>query len=192
MTRGWALRALAFLAAGAVLASGCAEKQEPSTSAPTTAAEASPTLPPLGPPDFPVPTEARQKTEAGVQAFTRYYIELSNRLLISLDSSPLRALSQGCEDCDSMARGLDKARAAGEHYEGGELAISWLSNAVVKGDSAEVAFLLQQAAVTVRNAQGSMVSEKSSDSFQISGGLSLSWDADRATWVVTTFTADRA
>lgn len=193
MARGWVLRILTCLAVLTVLVTGCSQtpKQEPKAAAPTRSATPSPTLPPLGPTDFPVPAEARQKTEAGVLAFTRYYIELVNHLLISRDSTPLRDLSRNCEDCNSMVRGLDKAKAAGLTYEGGKMTITWLSNAVLRGDTAEAAFLLEQQAATVRDANGSVVPDKSGSAYPLNGGIALAWDEERSTWVVTTFTADR-
>src|SRR4051794_22770113 len=119
MARGWTLRVLVCLVAVTAPVGGCSEKHQPRASAPTTTkAAASPTLPPLGPPDFPVPLEARQKTESGVQAFTRYYIELTNHLLVSLESAPLRELSRNCEDCEQLASGYEDAKASGYTYEG--------------------------------------------------------------------------
>lgn len=192
MARGWALRGLACVAAVTVLATGCSQKQEPKAAAPsTTSAAPSPTLPPLGPADFPVPAEARQKTEAGIQAFTRYYVELTNHLLVTLDSAPLRDLSRNCEDCDALARGYDTAKASGWTYEGGQISILSMTNGPITGDAAETAFYLEQAAYTVKDRNGAPVPGKSSPSIKLSGGLALAWDASRSTWVVTTFSADR-
>lgn len=193
MARGWVLRIVACLAAVTVLVTGCSHthKPEPKAAAPTTSAKPSPTLPPLGPADFPVPAEARQKTEAGALAFTRYYIDLVNHLLVSRDSAPLRDLSRDCRDCDSMVRGLDKAKAAGLTYEGGQMTITSLSNAALNGDTAEAAFVLEQQAATVKDANGAVVPDKSIGAYPLNGGVALAWDNTRSTWVVTTFTADR-
>lgn len=192
MARGCLLRVLACLAAVTVLATGCSDKQQPKAAAPTTtSATPCPTLPPLGPPGFPVPAGAREKTEAGAQAFTRYYIELTNHLLVSLDSGPLRDLSRNCSDCADLARGYDTAKASGWTYDGGQILVISLSGGPVTGDTAETAFYLQQAAYTVRDASGNEVPGKSSGAFKLSGGLALAWDASRVTWVVTTFSADR-
>src|SRR5689334_3389782 len=124
MARAWALRVLACLAAVMVLASGCSHTPEPKAATPTTTAKPSPTLPPLGPADFPEPAEARQKTEAGVIAFARYYIELTNRAALSLDSAPIRELSRECAECDQLAASFEADRAAGYRYEGGHVAVA--------------------------------------------------------------------
>ncbi len=192
MARGWVLRLLVCLAAASLSLTGCSEGDKPSASAPTTTtANPSPTLPPLGPADFPVPAEARQKTEAGVRAFTRYYIDLTNHLLVSLDSAPLRDLSRDCRDCDALAHGYDTAKAAGWTYEGGQISIISMTNGPITGDAAENALYLEQAAYTVKDRDGVAVPGKSSDAIKMSGGLALAWDANRSTWIVTTFSADR-
>ena len=62
------LRVIAGLVVGVVLLSGCAAKEKASTSLPAPTSTAAPTtaaLPPLGPPDFPVPAAARTKDAAG-------------------------------------------------------------------------------------------------------------------------------
>jgi hypothetical protein len=73
--------------------SGCAQKQEASTTLPSGSSTSGEELPPLGPADFPVPDEARRQTEAGVLAFGNYYFDLSNSSLASRDTSQLRQLS---------------------------------------------------------------------------------------------------
>ena len=58
--------ALAGLVVAAALLSGCSEKVEANdTLPPTSAAETTESLPPVGPADFPVPDEARTKDAAG-------------------------------------------------------------------------------------------------------------------------------
>src|SRR4051794_10765040 len=114
MARGCTLRVLVCLVAVTALVGGCSEKHQPRASAPTTTkAAVSPTLPPLGPPEFPVPAKARQKTQAGVIAFAKYYIDLTNHLASTLDSDPLLDLSKGCAECDQLAASFDADKAAG-------------------------------------------------------------------------------
>lgn len=82
---------LGCVLAGSVLLTGCAEKQEASTSLPTTApAPTTEALPPLGPADMPMPAEAREQTVDGAEAFTEYYVELYNHALRTLDTTHLR------------------------------------------------------------------------------------------------------
>lgn len=191
MARGWALRILACLAAVTVLVTGCSHKQEPKAAAPTTSAKPSPTLPPLGPADFPVPAEGRQKTEAGVIAFAKYYIDLTNHLAATLDSGPLRELSKGCEECDRLVASFDADRAAGYRYEGGHVAVTSTGSASVDGDRGEMSFLLEKAALTVRDSSGAVVQAKSSGPYQLSGGMELTWDHERSTWLATQLAVSR-
>lgn len=178
----------------AVLAS-CSDGPEPASnslpSAAPTSAEASETLPPLGPPDFPMPPEARERSTEGVQAFSSYYIELSNRQLDTLDPSPLRALSKGCETCEELARGYEDSKQAGLRYVGGTITIVSTGTVVVDGDSGEIPLLLEQSAVQVVDAQGNEVPDRSTPVFRISGGMLLSWEPVRSTWVVIQWTADK-
>lgn len=190
-----AVRVLACLAAGVSLLGGCATAQQASTSLPPAAAPAASaataSLPPLGPADFPVPTEARQKTPDGVRAFAGYYLELSNRLLNSFESSPLRELSRNCVDCDQMAAGYDHAKAAGYHCTGGILTITSTGSSVVDGDRGELSYVLNQSAIVVKDSSGEIVPSLTEGEFKLSGGMTLEWDQPRTTWLVTQYTADR-
>ncbi|MCW2579144.1 MAG: uncharacterized protein JWR82_745, partial [Blastococcus sp.] len=57
------------MVAGALLLSGCSEKQEANDTLPSTSASPSTeALPEVGPADFPVPDEARTKDAAGAEA----------------------------------------------------------------------------------------------------------------------------
>ena len=127
VTRRWTLRLVAGLAAGAVLLSGCSGQQEandtlPGADATPSASEAE--LPPLGPPDLPMPAEARTQDAAGAEAFVRYYIDLINRTSTVMDAAPLREFSSNCEECSRLARDVDKDLATGYSYDGGQLTIT--------------------------------------------------------------------
>jgi hypothetical protein len=126
VTRRWTLRLVAGLAAGAVVLGGCSERQEANDTLPGADAEASATeaeLPPLGPPDLPMPAEARTQDAAGAEAFVRYYIELINRTSTVMDAAPLREFSDGCVDCDRIAAATEEASALGHDYQGGEMTV---------------------------------------------------------------------
>jgi hypothetical protein len=188
------VRGAAAAAVGIAVLAGCsdggtANETLPPTS--TTAAETSESLPPLGPADFPVPDEARNKTQAGAAAFAQYYIELSNFLLPSLESSPLRELSLDCDVCTQLADGYDADRTAGYTYSGGELTIRSAGKATLVGDAAEIAFIVDQAAVGVADSSGTAVPGKSSDAYALTGGVSLQWENRRKTWLVAQLTLER-
>ena len=119
VTRRWTLRLVAGLAAGAVVLSGCSERKEASDTLP--GADASPSateaaLPPLGPPDLPMPAEARTQDAAGAEAFVRYYIDLINRTSTVMDAAPLREFSDGCTECNRIAADTEGDASAGHRY----------------------------------------------------------------------------
>jgi Family of unknown function (DUF6318) len=191
LVRRWTV-GLAACALALPLLAGCSTKHEASQSLPTTSrATSSQALPPLGPSDFPVPAEARVKSASGAEAFTRYYIELLNHQLATLDSGPIRNLSRNCETCSAMAESYDHARAAGQKYEGGRLSVSSTGTAVVDGDNGEVSFLLQQEAVTVHDSQGAVLPGRSAQGVTLGGGLRLGWEEARSTWIVTQLDANK-
>ncbi|WP_141243047.1 DUF6318 family protein [Geodermatophilus obscurus] len=188
VTRRWTLRLVAGLAAGAVVLSGCSERQEASDTLPGADASPSasePELPPLGPPDLPMPAEARTQDAAGAEAFVRYYIDLISNAQRTLDSNWIRDLSSGCETCDQLAVGFDEDRASGYARVGGEVRVSSISTPVINGDEAEAAFTLQQGAQRV-NKHGTPVTDLNTpERDNLSAGAVLTWQPERQTWLVS-------
>ena len=188
---------LVRVAAGAVVAisvlAGCSDGETANETLPSTSttAETSESHAPLGPADIPDPHEARAQPPEGVTAFARYYLALSDHLLKSLESQPLRDLSQNCEVCDQLADGYDADKAAGFRYEGGKLEVNSTGSAVVESNSGEVSFFLTQEAVTVYDTAGSVVANKTSEPYDLGGGMRLEWDAAKQGWIVTALTLDR-
>jgi hypothetical protein len=196
MVRRWTVGVLACLAAVPLsLAAGCSEKHQAAQTLPTTASSSATSsaaaLPTVGPADFSVPPEARQRTPAGVEAFTRYYIELLNRQLRTLDSTPLRELSRHCSSCTALADSYDRGRAAGHKYEGGQLSVESIGSATVQGNIGETSFSLRQEAVTVRDSSGAILSKFSGTAVSLGGGVRLLWDTARTTWVVVQLDTDK-
>jgi uncharacterized protein DUF6318 len=191
VTRRWTLRLVAGLAAGAVLLSGCSGQQEangtlPGADATPSASEAE--LPPLGPPDLPMPAEARTQDAAGAEAFVRYYIDLINRTSTVMDAAPLREFSSNCEDCDRIATATEKAAAAGKDYEGGEMTVNEVGQPLVRGDTAEVPLRVDQAQFTVLDATGSPTEGGLNAFSDVLGAAALQWDSGRSTWLATQLT----
>jgi Family of unknown function (DUF6318) len=192
MARRWTVRLVACVVAAPLLVAGCSGKQQANDSLPTTkTATTTKALPALGPADFPVPAEARKKTRAGVEASVKYYIALSNHLLSNLDSAPLRDLSQNCQSCTELADGYDTAKTQGRTFVGGELTVTGMGSVQLEDGKAEVSIVLRQDAVTVRDASGAVIEAESSGSYNLGGGVALSWDAHRSAWLVTQLDADR-
>ena len=192
MTRRWTLRLVAGLAAGALVLSGCSERQEASDTLPGPDASPSasePELPPLGPPDLPMPVEARTQDAAGAEAFVRYYIDLINRTSTVMDAAPLREFSQGCEDCERIASNVEADATAGYSYSGGRVEIIEIPAPLLKQSTAEMALVVDQTALKVVDATGTSVDDLSSDAFSgLSGGAALTWDQVRQTWLMNTLT----
>lgn len=187
MARGWALRMLACLAAVTVLLTGCSQPSKPIASAPkptTTSASASPTLPPLGPPDMPMPAAARQMTPDGFNAFTQYYIDLINHLNKKLDGTELRALSRGCDTCNRIANDADSDAQKGYSYQGGHITISSIAPPHFTEEGAENAFTVDQDAYMVVDSAGNPVAGLTSPALtNVAAGMAGSWIGDH--WIVT-------
>jgi hypothetical protein len=194
MARRWTVRLALCAVAVPLLLAGCSDKHQASQSLPPTktSAPTSRGLPPVGPADFPVPSTARVKSPTGAAEFARYYIELANHLLSNLDPEPLRDLSKNCETCERLADGYDTNRRAGYHYQGGRLTVTSLGTATISGDQGEIAFLLEQEAVTVLDVNNNAVPGKTNTAYPLSGGISLTWDAAKSCWLVTKLTAERS
>jgi hypothetical protein len=169
--------------------SGCSERQEAADTLPEADAPSSePELPPLGPPDLPMPAEARTQDAAGAEAFVRYYIDLINRTSTVMDAAPLREFSSGCADCNRIATDTEKDASAGYRYKGGQLTITWIG-AFRPTSEAEVAFTADQAALQVIDQTGTTVPELTFPAYpRLSSGASIRWIEDKRTWIMTGLT----
>jgi hypothetical protein len=191
VTRRWTLRLVAGLAAGAVALSGCSGRQEANDTLPE--ADSSPSLsdaslPPLGPPDLPMPAEARTQDAAGAEAFVRYYIDLINRTSTVMDAAPLREFSNGCQDCERIASATEEAAAAGQDYDGGEMTVLQSGEPLLAGSTARMALRVDQAEFEVLDASGIPVEGGSPAYSSIPGGVALTWDDHLKTWLMTQLT----
>jgi hypothetical protein len=181
---------LARVAAGALVGvavlAGCSSKEPASETLPTPSptAAASEALPPLGPADFPMPAEAREKTPAGAEAALRYYLELVSRQA-GISGQPLRDLSRDCDFCDFLADRYDQDAAAGYVVEGGQITIEDLSSPAVNGEVAELAVALSQSSVTVLDAIGQTVEGRGEAARQgISVGAAMTWSQSQRGWIM--------
>jgi hypothetical protein len=190
VTGRWTLRPLAVVLAAVAGLGGCASKQEASQSLPTTsAAPSTKTLPPLGPKDLPMPTEARTQDAAGAEAFVRYYIALINRTSTVMDAKPLRDFSKNCRDCDRIATNTEKDAAARHDYEHGEITITQVLPPLLSGATASINIVIDQAPLTVVDSARRPISNLGSGAYtKLPGGIGLTWDASRESWLMTDFT----
>jgi hypothetical protein len=176
------------VAAAAVALAGCgSEGQQASTDLPpvsTSAAESMPELSPLGPPDLPMPAEARVQDEAGAEAFVRYYIELINRASRTLDAEPLRGLSNDCADCQRIASDFENDAAAGYRYEGGEITVVSYEK-VKQGEQVGATFVADRAALRIVDASGRPVDGLDFPAAtDLVSGAEIVWDESRSTWTM--------
>jgi hypothetical protein len=169
----------------AVLVSGCTEKQPANDTLPPTSSSApSESAELLGPPDAPLPASARENSPEGFNEFTQYYIGLINRLQEDLNPQYLRQFSRGCDTCDRLANDAEGDAKKGYRYEGGTITIKAIAPASLQKDGMETAFVIDQAAYTVLDANGQAVQGLSGEPLtDIPAGMSGVWLNDR--WIVT-------
>lgn len=192
MTRRWSVRLLACLGVGAVVLTGCSEKQEASDSLPSSssAAPSDDELPPLGPEDMPMPDEARTQDAAGAEAFVRYYVMLPKFLAESAsDPQPLLDLSQGCLTCIRVVDSLREDLNAGYTYKQYNFTYTETGPALIQDDTAEVGFIYSQGPIVVVDANGQEVADRTTGpTGDLQSGAAVQWDEGRQTWLVTTLT----
>lgn len=188
------MRRMAALAAAVVCAAalaGCSSGGQASETLPTTStasgsAEPSETLRPLGPPDLPMPAEAREQTPAGAEAFLRYYMDVYNLAQRTLDSQYMREFSRDCATCDQLADDIDADQALRYTYEGGALTVNGVSPPVLSGSQAETAFSITQAPLTVLGSDGSPVPELTFPERNSPGcGAIMAWSNETSSWVIS-------
>ncbi|WP_336031229.1 hypothetical protein [Geodermatophilus sp. FMUSA9-8] len=180
---------MALTLATALLSACSTEAEAPSESLPTTSAPATTTeaLPVVGPPDFPVPPEARTQDAAGAEAFLRYWIDLLNRQRAIPAGQPLRDLGPDCDECRRIADNNDATAAARETYVGGNVTLNDVPPAVLTGDRAEVIFGARIDAVSIVDANGVVVDPGIPEQPNIGSGIRLIWSESLRSWLVTEF-----
>jgi hypothetical protein len=193
MAAGFARRTTVALAVAAAVLCGCSEESRPAdalpdaSSSPLTSSEA---LPPLGPPDFPVPNEAREKTPEGALAFMQYYLGLSSHIADGyVQSRVLIDLSDGCATCSRVAASYQENQAAGLRYKGFDYVFREYGAPIVEGDRAEIGFVYSQNGYEVIDQSGTALPGRTvQPSGDLQSGASLSWRDDLVSWVVTSLT----
>ncbi len=190
---GRAARTAAALMVAAAALAGCSEAEPASETLPTTSAPAAPTseaLPPLGPADFPMPPEAREKTPEGATEFARYYVQLIEYVSDGdLDPQPLIDLSHNCELCVMISDSFAEDRADGYSYSDVSIDFREYGVGLIEGESAEVGFQYAQSTIAVYDSAGTEVTERSAEETGVlQSGVLLSWDERRASWLVTSLT----
>jgi len=188
------VRVAAAALVGVAVLAGCSNAETANETLPSTSAsgsaEPSKTLEPLGPPDLPMPDEARQQTAAGAAAFTKYYLGLLNRSTKDMDTTFVRQLAEACETCQRIAQETESDAAAGYHYVGGELVLDGeLKAAITAPGQGESAFVLDQQPLQVIGADGSPVPNLSFPALgHLASGATTTWRQGTHSWVITELT----
>ncbi|SEP21495.1 DUF6318 family protein [Trujillonella endophytica] len=172
--------------------SGCSEERPASGSLPSSTAEttSSEALPPLGPPDFPVPEAARQNSAEGALEFTRYYIALAAHVADGpQDPQPLLDLAQNCDQCQMIADSYGADRDAGYTYSDFTYTFEPAGPAIMRGPDAEVSFVFAQSELLVFDSSGQPVTGRSAPATgALASGARLVWNASEQSWNVSVLT----
>ena len=166
----WAVGALL----ATLLLSGCqAEETPPAGAFPSvssgspSASPASTSPSPSASPSSEIPAAAREKSQAGAEAFVRYFVKQSAHAWISADPNLITALSDpDCKSCASLASTAAQLRERGHRYA--DLPISVVSVDALTGDEQRqnVAATIDQRAVNVVDSDGNIVSSDQADSLE--------------------------
>jgi hypothetical protein len=184
-------RTAAAAAVGIAVLTGCSDGGTANETLPPVSSSAAPTsdaLQPLGPPDFPVPDDARRNTAEGASAALSYYLELIPRQSAK-DGTPLRQLSNDCSFCDFLADRADENASAGLTYRGGQITTSEISPPAIRGSVAEFVFSASQAAVEIVGADGQPVEGRGEAAISgLSAAAAMEWDPSTNAWLMTQLT----
>ncbi|WP_222192762.1 DUF6318 family protein [Modestobacter italicus] len=185
------VRTAAATAVGIALLTSCSNGQtanETLPSASSSATEASESLPPLGPADFPMPIEAREKTQAGAIAASQYFIQLTVRAYQQGDTEPVRTLSRDCEYCEALIDAVNEDQAAGNRITGGDVSFADPGQAYLTGETAETAFTVEQTSLSVIGPDDEAIASRAQPSFTAFTALAATWSPDLQAWLVNQLT----
>lgn len=115
----WRTACCVIVTTAALALPGCTGGDDPTpTPSPTpTTTSASPTPTPSPTDTTGVPEAARQNTEAGAEAFIRYYFDQYNLAMTTANPDLIRPLSEAtCQFCSGSIEDIVGMRTNGEHY----------------------------------------------------------------------------
>ena len=184
-------RTAAVAVVGMAVLAGCSDTGTANETLPPVSSSAAPTneaLQPLGPADFPMPTEARELTESGALAAGRYFAQLTQHTLQKMDPSGFTELSRDCRFCDDLVKAVQDDAAAGNRYSGGQIAFRDQGQTVLRGNTAEVAFSLTQGALDVIGPNGNPIVDRSQPSSDVFSSFTMTWDPEGRAWLLNQLT----
>ncbi|WP_138760441.1 hypothetical protein [Modestobacter altitudinis] len=186
------VRVAAAAVMGVAVLAGCSGGEtanETLPSASISAAETTATLPPLGPPDLPMPDEAREQTPAAAKAFLGYYVSLMNRSTVNLSTDALRELSPNCRTCLQYADGIDDVAHSGQVIEGADFVLNGSSDPVLTSVTAEFSMSLTQKPSRLLLQDGSALPGYDQEGVTYPGsGALLTWEPALVSWQMSDLT----
>ncbi len=104
------------------------------------------------------PPEADQATREGAAAFARFWFDVLNTALATVDADTLSQISEpGCETCQNYIGSLDRSASAGEHYKGGTFIVKDVVTAPEVGLGASVLVNYDVTEALVYDRSGSLI-----------------------------------
>ncbi|MGY5882464.1 DUF6318 family protein [Modestobacter lacusdianchii] len=184
------VRTVAATAMGMALLASCSNGETANETLPpaSSSAESSESLAPLGPADFPMPIEAREKTQAGAIAASQYFIQLTVRAYQQGDTEPVRALSRDCEYCEFLIEAVNEDQAAGNQIRGGDVSFADPGQAHLTGETAETAFTVEQTSLSVIGPDKELIASRTQPSFTAFTALAATWSPDLQAWLINQVT----
>ncbi len=173
----------------ALLAVGCDSDDGPTPSPSASASSASPTPSVTTSPASPTPTAtsdipeaARKKTDAGAEAFARYFFEQVNAAWMAPNPDLIARLSdRGCKSCDALAKTATDLQKNGQRYR--EIPIDIVSVSTAKDSPSGQQYVdasLVQNESNVIDGAGKIVLNDPREEFKRT--VALSWTGDQ--WTV--------
>lgn len=180
------VRVAAAVAVGVAVLAGCSDGETANETLPSTSStptETTASLPPLGPPDLPMPAEAREQTPAGAEAFLRYYMAVYTMAQATMNSGYMDEFSQGCDLCDALTTNIRNDAASGYTYEGGNATVKNASFGEVEQGKIESSFSMDQAALVVNGPDGATLPDLSAPSATLDCGAIFNWSQKDTSWI---------
>ncbi len=145
----------------------------PTTATPTTTTTVDPVI-------AKIPAPARAHTQAGAEAFAKFYMEQVNAAFTKADPAALMNLaSASCKTCASFLAGAKDLKAKGIHHEGVSITVDGAPANSYSAEKAVIQLFVSQHSVPVVNGAGKKVDQtKAGDGILVA---TLSFDSR---WIV--------
>ncbi|WP_330472945.1 DUF6318 family protein [Terrabacter sp. C0L_2] len=111
-----------------------------------------------------IPAAARPQTQAGAEAFSRFYMEQVNRSFVQGDPAPLNGLASGsCSVCGELSNSAKELRDKGRHHQGLSIEVTSASANRYDKEVRSVLVSIEQHRVPIVDMNGVTVDHTSAD-----------------------------